>query len=142
MKETVRVNVVAGVVVKKDGKYLLVQENRPSDKEVHEKWNLPAGRVDKGETLEEAAIRESKEESGCDVELMDKIGIFQETATSAAKHAFEAKIVSGEPKKVEGETLDTKWFTLQEIENMKDQLRNEWVIGAIKKLENKNNKNN
>ena len=120
--------VAAGAVIKRDGKYLLVQEKKPH---VYGLWNLPAGKVDKGNTLEETAIREAKEETGFDVEIISKIGIFQKTAEEAVKHAFEAKIVGGELKFPEDELLDAKWFTFEEIEAMKDKLRNPWVLEAI-----------
>lgn len=61
--------VVAGCVIKKDGNYLLVQERQPK---VYGKWNLPAGHVDKDETIEQAAVREAKEETGYEVELIKK----------------------------------------------------------------------
>ena len=31
---------------------------------IHELWSFPSGKVDKGETIDEAAVREAKEESG------------------------------------------------------------------------------
>jgi ADP-ribose pyrophosphatase YjhB (NUDIX family) len=92
-KEVIRVPIVAGVVIKKDGRYLFVQEKQPS---AYGLWNFPAGRVDVGETIEEAAIREAKEESGYDIELIRKIDIFQENAQEPAKHAFEARIIGGD----------------------------------------------
>ena len=61
--------VVAGVVVEKDSKYLLVQEKKEL---VYGLWNLPAGKVDEGETVEEAAVREAKEEVGYKVRLIKK----------------------------------------------------------------------
>jgi len=51
MSEPKLIQVVAGCVLEKDGKYLLVQEKQ---KAAYEKWNLPAGRVDAGETVEQA----------------------------------------------------------------------------------------
>ena len=63
MKERTTTNIAAGVVIKLDGKYLLIQENSPGGK-IHELWSFPSGKVDKGETIEEAAVREAKEESG------------------------------------------------------------------------------
>lgn len=49
--------VAAGGVVKNDkGKTLFIYRNG--------KWDLPKGKVDKGETLEQAAIREVEEETG------------------------------------------------------------------------------
>lgn len=133
-KETVKVNVVAGVVIKRDGKYLLVQEKQPK---AYGLWNFPAGRVDTGDTIEETAVKEAKEESGYDVELIGKIDIFQNTAEEACKHAFEAKIISGELEFPGDEILDARWFVYEEILAMKDKLRSDWILGAINKLEEK-----
>ena len=137
MVKQILTNIVAGAVVKKDGKYLLIQENKPSDPKVHGKWNLPAGKVDEGGTIEQAAVREVKEEAGYNIELIRKIDIFQENADTPPKHAFEAKIIGNKLDVPLNETLEVKWFTWQEIQNMKDKLRSEWVMGAIKILENK-----
>ena len=130
-KETIKVDVVAGVVVNENGKYLLVQETKPN---VYGLWNLPAGRVDIGDTIEQTAIKEAKEESGYDVELIKKIGIFQEKATDAAKHAFEAKIIGGKLNFPKDEILNAKWFNFEEIGNMRDKLRGNWVFQAIRMI--------
>jgi 8-oxo-dGTP diphosphatase len=132
-KETIKAKVVAGVVIKQNNKYLLVQEATKA----YGLWNFPAGQVDVGENFEQAAIREAKEESGYDVELMGKIGIFQEKPIDAVKHAFEAKIIGGELNFPKDELLDVAWFTFTEIEEMKTQgkLRSNWVWEAIYILE-------
>ena len=131
--ENIKVHAVAGCVIKQNGKYLLLQEKQPK---AYMLWNFPAGKIDVGETIEQAAIREAKEECGYDVELIRQIDIFHTTATSAVQHAFEAKIVGGELKIPENEMLDAKWFTFDEIKQMKDKLRGEWILGAISILEN------
>ncbi len=133
-EETIKVEVVAGVVIKKDGKYLLLQEKQPR---AYGLWNFPAGRVDVGESLEQAAIREAKEESGYDVEIGEEIKIFHTSATDVVKHAFIGKIIGGELNFPEDEILDAQWFTFLEVEQMKDKLRSEWVLSAISILENK-----
>jgi ADP-ribose pyrophosphatase YjhB (NUDIX family) len=127
-KENVQVLVVAGVVLRKDGKYLMIQEKKP---EVYGLWNFPMGKVDEGETIEDAAVREAKEESGYDVELVRKIDIYQRVANEATKHVFEAKIVGGELRRDEWEILDAKWFEFEEIVAMKDKMRGYWVAEAI-----------
>ena len=127
-KEPVKVSVAAGVVVRKDGKYLLVQEAQARSRG---KWNIPAGRVDKGETIEEAAIREALEETGYEVRLIKKLGVHHVDPTQAVKHAFAAEIIGGELRVPLDELLDVKWFSYEEIVAMKDDLRNEWVLEDI-----------
>ena len=123
------VGVVAGVVLEQDKKFLLVQEAHPK---VYGKWNLPAGRVDEGETIKEAAAREAKEEAGFDVEVGRELIVLHQDSTRPVLHAFDATITGGQLKVQEGEILDAKWFTLEEIRNMKPELRNaEFVLGAI-----------
>ena len=115
-KEVVQIFVVAGVVIKESNKYLLVQEKQ---ERAYGLWNLPAGRVDVGDTIEETAIKEAKEEVGLDVELVRKLGIWQKTAIEPPKHAFEAKIIGGELKYPRDEILDARWFTFEEIKKGK-----------------------
>ena len=131
-KEDIKAEVVAGVVIKKDGKYLLIQEKK---QRAYMLWNFPAGHVDVGESFEQAAIREAKEECGYDVEIIREIDIFQPIPTDAVQHAFEAKIVGGELKFPDDEILDAKWFTFEEIKKMENKLRGKWVLGAISILE-------
>lgn len=128
----IKVEVAAGVVLKKDGKYLLVQENFPS---VRGLWNCPAGKVDQGFTIEATAVKEAKEESGYDIELMKKLDIWQDQAEHTVKHIFTAKIVGGEKMKPNEEIMDVQWFTIDEIRAMKDKLRSPWVLEAIEMVE-------
>jgi 8-oxo-dGTP diphosphatase len=127
--------VVAACVIKdSEGKYLLVQEARPK---VYGLWNLPAGHVDKGESIESAAVRETKEESGLDVELLEKIGIWQDKVEEPIRHAFTVKIIGGEVRPQPEEILDAKWYSFNEIVNMRSEgkLRVEWIFDAISHVE-------
>lgn len=126
--------IVAGVIIKQNGKYLLVQENDPGTQK-HGLWNFPAGKVEFGDSIEKTATKEAKEESGFDVELIRKIYINQEDSNSPTKHAFEAKIIGGKLEWPKDEILNAQWFSWQEIQNMKNKLRNIWVIEAIKIIE-------
>lgn len=128
-----KVEVVSGAVIEKGNKFLLVQEKQPH---CYGEWNLPAGRVEKGKSIKETAIKETKEETGLDVGLVEKIGIFQEEEIEekAVKHSFLAKIVGGELKFPKNELLNARWFSFSEIEAMKDKLRGDWVLQSIKKI--------
>jgi 8-oxo-dGTP diphosphatase len=129
--------VVAGCVIRRDEKYLLVQEKQPK---VYGLWNIPAGHVDKGEAIEAAAVRETKEETGYDVELGEKIGIYQETVESPVRHAFTAKIIGGDLRIQPDEILDAKWFSFEELTRMlkAGKLRVEWIYDAISRVQNAN----
>ncbi|MDO8469412.1 MAG: NUDIX domain-containing protein [bacterium] len=131
-KEHYLVPVVAGVVLKKDGKYLLVQEKQPA---AFELWNLPAGKVDVGDTIAGTAIKEAKEETGYDVRLLYKLPISQEVPDRAPKHAFAAEIVGGDLNFPKDELIDAKWFTLEEVKSMKGKLRDPWVLQCIELVE-------
>lgn len=84
-----RVGVVVGCLLKKDNKYLLVQENQSSARGL---WNLPAGHVDKNEELKAAAIRETKEETGLEVRLIKQVGLYHERAAKSVKHVYTQKL--------------------------------------------------
>lgn len=127
-----RAAVVSACLIKKDNKYLLVQE---AQQKVYGLWNLPAGHVDKGEKIREAAVREVKEETGYDVQLIKEISILHEEATNAVKHIFSANIIGGEILFQADEILDVKWLTFEEIKNINEdgKIRRPWVWNIIKK---------
>lgn len=128
------VGIVTGCVIKKDGKYLLIQEKQ---ERAYGLWNLPLGYVDKGEEIEAAAVRETKEESGYEVELDGKIGIYHENISRPVKHIFKARILGGELKIPEDEILNAKWLTYAEVERLhnEDKLRAQCIFDAITQLE-------
>lgn len=100
------------------------------------KWNLPAGKVDEGETLEEAAIREAREECGYEVELQRRLVVIHTEANRPVLHAFSAAIVGGELNIPEDEILDAKWFTATEVRSMESDIRTPvYVLGALDAFE-------
>lgn len=97
---------------------------------------MPAGKVDEGLTITETAVKEAKEETGYDVKLLRKIGVYQEAENNAVKHVFEAEIIGGDLNPLKDEILDAKWFSYKEILAMKAKLRDsDYIILAIKELE-------
>ncbi|WP_335870334.1 NUDIX hydrolase [Bacillus sp. 2205SS5-2] len=63
---------VAGLVLDEKGRWLVVKKKYGGLKG---KWSLPAGFVQEGETADEAAIRETKEETGIEAEVQGLIGL-------------------------------------------------------------------
>jgi ADP-ribose pyrophosphatase YjhB (NUDIX family) len=118
--------IVAGAIVEKDGKILLVQEGQPK---AYGLWNTPAGRLDKGENALEGAKREVKEETGFDIEVNGLLGVYVGSSAVASniivcKIVFRSSIIGGELKFSKDEIMDVKWFKPSEVLAMKDsQLR-------------------
>lgn len=140
-KEVLYVYVVAGCVLMRNGKFLMVQEKKTH---AYGLWNVTAGKVDKGETIKQTAIRETQEESGYKVRLGELIDIYQDYDEGPVVHHFRAKIIGGELNFPTSELLDVKWMTYQEIEILNNQgkIRSKCVFASIKKLQLENNINN
>ena len=105
----------AGCVVKNDsGEILLVSAN---DKKI---WSFPKGHGEKGETIKGAALREVKEETGWDVELIKQLSdityIHGQTRELIRVAIFLAKPIkkTGAP---ETKTY-AKWFSLAEAKKI------------------------
>lgn len=81
-------------------------------------WSIPVGAVEKGETLEQAAIRETKEETGLDVEIHKLYAVrevfFAERGEHALLFTFFADITGGEIHIADpdGEIAEACWLDL------------------------------
>jgi len=125
----------AGTCIIKNNKILLVRE---SHKEAYGLWSFPLGHVDDNESEEQAAIRETKEETGCDVSLRnckiitidgkDFKSIKDFDNKSIKLYIYEAEITDGELKAGDG-ILDAKWFPLDDFHKL--PLRGTWMTSFL-----------
>lgn len=130
--------IIVGGVIEKEGKFLLVQE---AQEICRGKWNIPAGHLDPNETIFDGAKREVFEETGCRVELTGVLEVAHRVSENDIWIGiiFKTKLLQENISFDKSEILDVKWFTYDEILNMKTELRSyDWITNSIKALvENK-----
>ena len=90
-------------------------------------YTLPGGGIDEGETPEQAVIREAKEETGCDIEIVHTLGIIEENSKACdwngINTCFIAKVkgAKGHQKLTEieiDEDTQIRWLNLREALNI------------------------
>mgnify|MGYP004585406045 FL=1 len=127
--------VMVGGVIEKNGKYLLVQEGKDNCKG---KWNLPAGHLEVNESLFDGAKREIYEETGCKVKLTGLLQLSHRVFEDKifVGFMFSTKLTDEHINVDNNEILNAKWFSYNELVNMKDDLRlYYWILDAIKSYE-------
>jgi ADP-ribose pyrophosphatase YjhB (NUDIX family) len=106
----------AGCLITRDERVLLVKR---SIEPGYGTWVFPGGHVDRGETVEEAALRETREEAGVDAALDGLIGLYSYPGRPVVIAVFRAHLVPGSPEAAAGdETLEVGWFTAEEVESL------------------------
>jgi len=101
----VAVDVVAAVIERPDGSFLLAQ--RPAGKVYAGWWEFPGGKVEAGEAAEQALSRELREELGIDVRRaypwVTRVHIYEHATVML--HFYRVVHWSGEPKEREGQAF-------------------------------------
>lgn len=107
MKQTFIIGVF-GVIRDKQNRVLLCLRTD------YDMWNLPGGGLEKGESPWDGTIREVKEETGFDVEIVRLSGVYSKPDKNEVILNFECKIIGGEAT-LNNEAKDIKWFAFNEI---------------------------
>ena len=81
-------------------------------------WTLPGGRVERDETQEQAAVRETLEETGYQIAIESLVGEYHRPTMPGGgdiKYVFLAHVVGGAPLERGPETLRVGWFPLNTL---------------------------
>ncbi|PTQ89195.1 ADP-ribose pyrophosphatase YjhB (NUDIX family) [Agitococcus lubricus] len=111
-------HVTVAVVVERDGKFLLVEEETLSSHV--DVYNQPAGHVEQGETLIVAAKREALEETGWEVEPTHLLGVYTYTPPNSPdmsyyRFCFIAKAIHHYERPLDEGIIRAVWLTLDEL---------------------------
>lgn len=88
-------------------------------------WDIIGGHAEQGETLDDALIREVKEEAGVIISEFRLIAIFRERQPERYGHALHhvyavTEWEGGDPTNTSSEHAELKWFSIREIRSLKN----------------------
>lgn len=127
IKKTVH---VVGAIIENENKEILCALRSP-EMTLPNYWEFPGGKIEKGESKEEALKREIKEELGCKIEVLQHVEdtTYEYEKVIVRLETFMARIIDGTPEL--SEHAEIKWVTKENLSSLN------WApadIPAIEKL--------
>ena len=110
MKPPKHILSAATIVLNEKSEILLIKGPRRG-------WEMPGGQVEEGESLKAAAIRETKEETGIDIEVTRFCGVFQNVSNGICNTLFLGKPIGGELE-TSFESLEVGYFPITQAMEM------------------------
>ncbi|MGA2130582.1 MAG: NUDIX domain-containing protein [Candidatus Pacearchaeota archaeon] len=112
--------VASGPVIIENGKLLVIKDSKDDF------YKIPGGTVEEGESLEEACIREAKEETNADIEIIKPLHpniLYKNPNTSEEMVIvlihYEAKLLNKKDMKPIAPIKEIKWLDIKEIKQEK-----------------------
>ena len=132
-KEIWKPNVVVAAVAEREGKFLLVEEEIQDGRLV---FNQPAGHWDPGETLIEACVRETLEETAYAFRPTALLGVYSWTLPGTDKtylrFAFCGEVGERDPaRKLDKEIRQALWLSVEEIRACRERHRSPLLMRCI-----------
>ncbi len=123
------IRVVAAIIRSIDDERIRVFATQRGYGEYKDGWEFPGGRVEPGETSEEALPREIREELDVEIKVGDLLVTVEHDYEDfhLSMDCFWCEIVSGEPALLEHEAA--RWLTLEEIWDV------DWLPADVKVVE-------
>lgn len=125
--------VAADCIILDGDKVLLVKRSYEPFKN---KFEIPGGFMEEGETIEETCVREAKEETGLDVEPVELLGVYTKPSRDPRGQtvgvAFVCRAKNSEVK-ISDEATDAQWFELEKIDTANLGFDHGRIIEDLKK---------
>ena len=123
---------VVAALIWEDNRFLVCQ--RPAHKARGLLWEFVGGKVEPGETKEQALIRECQEELAVTVAVQDVFMEVDHVYPDLTVHLtlFNASISEGIPQKIEHN--DLRWITVEEIDQYKFCPADEEILRRLKEV--------
>jgi ADP-ribose pyrophosphatase YjhB (NUDIX family) len=108
---------VIDVIIEKNDKIVIIRRGKEPFKGM---LAMPGGHMELGETIENAAKREGKEETSLDVDLVDILGVYSDSKRDPRKHSiatvFIGKVIKGELRAGD-DAKEVFWMDVNEIKS-------------------------
>ena len=118
-------------IIEENSRFLMVIENDDGQIVI----NQPAGHVEEGESFEQAAVRETLEETGFSVELTSLVGLYTiEGANGTTYHRLcytANRLNETAHTDLDADIIETAWLSYQELLDRKAELRSPMVLACI-----------
>jgi 8-oxo-dGTP pyrophosphatase MutT (NUDIX family) len=118
-------------IVEREGKFLMVEELSHGQTV----YNQPAGHVDEHESIFDAALRETLEETAWHVELTGLVGLYVYTAPQNGvcyhRYCFSAQAITQTNNELDTDIIAAHWLSYDEIVSKGDRLRSPLVLKCI-----------
>jgi len=127
-----KIHLTVATVIEKDDCYLMVKETRDGKQVI----NQPAGHVEPGEDILQAAVRETLEETGWEVSISGFLGISTyyavQNGVTYYRMTFVAETITHHQDYVIDKDIDYPlWMSFDEIMAARHQLRSDMVMSCI-----------
>jgi 8-oxo-dGTP diphosphatase len=98
-------------------------------------WALPGGGLEPDETWEQAAVRETLEETGFEVEILQYIGEYWRPQMSQGRgdlrRVFLAQVAGGNPSQHDNESIEVRWFPVTALPKRMFRFSREHITDAL-----------
>ncbi len=126
------IHITVATIIERDGKFLMVEEESRGQHVI----NQPAGHVENGESLINAAIRETLEETGWHISINNVTSLYRwqlpDSNDTYFRVAFAGQLQEHDPDQtLDDGILRALWMSLDDIQRENSRLRSPMVLRCL-----------